>query len=179
MNKNIPILYCVYGTPQPPTTHLIIIIIYTLFVIIVHYSHWKSLSIVHSRESQVSIVCSNISMSASFNSADVYFPADPLADVDPNQYSSDNYSQWFSEAEGSFEEASKEILSRRPMIPHSDLTCIRRVPPRKRPENDSLNTDPSMRNKQKLGAISTKSDPYDMVKLVRKGWTLSKVNVNM
>jgi hypothetical protein len=118
-------------------------------------------------------------MSASFNSADVYFPADPLADVDPNQYSSDNYSQWFSEAEGSFEEASKEILSRRPMIPHSDLTCIRRVPPRKRPENDSLNTDPSMRNKQKLGAISTKSDPYDMVKLVRKGWTLSKVNVNM
>lgn len=113
-----------------------------------------------------------------------YFPADPLEDVDASQYSGgENYSQWYSEGQDStFEDASRDLFLRRPVIPHSELNCIRNVRPKKKTYNQEKDVKTAHGNevpinRHKLSSIPPNTDPYELVKLVRKGWTLSKVDL--
>ena len=116
----------------------------------------------------------------SFDKGSQHFPADPLADVETDyQFSSDNYSGWLSDQKSTFENASKDLLHRRPMIPHSELNCVRSVRPKPVKAAADASSSPPRRvipmNRHKLSSIPPKTDPYELVKLVRRGWTLSKV----
>ena len=118
------------------------------------------------------------------------FPIDPLEDIESYK-EEEGYEGSFSSkiSQNSFEFASKDFLKQRPIIPSSELNIIKKISkqslpppltlssstftPRKGKEKSSISM--TNINSHKLEQLPPKSDPYELVKLCRQGWTLSKV----
>jgi hypothetical protein len=109
------------------------------------------------------------------------FPTDPLEGV-----GGDIDISIFSDSQMTFEAASRDFLHQRPLFPHSDMIVSRKNTQEessKKFSASNLRVDShspphflgSNVNQHKLEQLPPKSDPYELVKLCRQGWTLSKV----
>jgi hypothetical protein len=105
------------------------------------------------------------------------FPLDPLDDLPPLTAggSSVGFSLDSAATQASFEIASRELLHQRPMLPHSEMNVVRIRPKKSPPKKPIQSALGSEINQHKLEQLPPKSDPYELVKLCRQGWTLSKV----
>lgn len=111
------------------------------------------------------------------------FPLDPLEDVTPlaDGESSLGYSLYSSNTQKSFNLASKDLAQLRPTIPSSEISVVRILPKTmKVSKEDKQDKGPITKrstsfNQHKLEQLPPKTDPYELVKLCRQGWTLSKV----
>lgn len=111
------------------------------------------------------------------------FPVDPLEDLPPLSMgeASVGFSFVSGETQATFEAASRELRQQRPVLPHSEINVVRILPKKPSPKkgkdyhSQSQSEFGSAMNQHKLEQLPPKSDPYELVRLCRQGWTLSKV----
>jgi hypothetical protein len=113
------------------------------------------------------------------------FPMDPLEDLPPltEGESSVGFSFASGQTQVTFEAASRELRQLRPALPHSEINVVRILPKKSPPKKEIVSQSQSQSvlgstiNQHKLEQLPPKSDPYELVKLCRQGWTLSKVRI--
>jgi hypothetical protein len=115
------------------------------------------------------------------------FPLDPLEDLPPLNEGELSVGFSFSsgQTQATFEAASRELRQQRPALPHSEISVVRILPKKSSPKKERVNQSHSGQsmlgstiNQHKLDQLPPKSDPYELVKLCRQGWTLSKVRIS-